>query len=326
MKKIMSLVMSLCLCMTFVVPGFALAATTSEVVNTKVGDSLSPTTPSDKLALAEKFLYGTAQEGPLVTRTESIEQDVYGGIVNEALVARINRLYNYLVIGINDDGTPSVRSKINAIEWQFMDGMSEEPGKTRVENVEKMLNGKVDTNESLSNRVDKLLKDAFPDGFLVAQKVTVAKDTLVKIEFIQEISSKVIAKGDLVKFKANDNVYIDNALVIPKGSLGIGLIRKVSQPSSFGRDARVDIQFTSINAVDGTKVPIFLGELAKQEGKNIAGAAGASIGGMIIAGPIGIIGGAFVKGSSVVIPAGTTTVVQVLEDTPVLGLMQGTNN
>jgi hypothetical protein len=324
MKKIMSLVMSFCLCMTFVMPGFALAATSDEIANAKVGDSLSPTTPSDKLALAEKFLYGTAQEGALVTRTESMEQDVYGGIVNEGLVARITRLYNYLVVGVTADGTPSVQSKINAIEWQFMDSMSEAPGKTRIENIEKMLSGQINSNDSLSNRVDKLLNDAFPNGFLVAQKTVVPKDTLIKIKFMEEISSREVAKGDLVKFKADDNIYIDDALVIPKGSLGIGLIRKVSQPSSFGRDARIDIQFTSINAVDGTRIPIFLGELAKQEGKSIAGAAGASIGGMIIAGPIGIIGGAFVKGKAVVIPAGTTTVVQVLEDTPVMGLMQGT--
>jgi hypothetical protein len=43
---------------------------------------------------------------------------------------------------------------------------------------------------------------------------------------------------------------------------------------------------------------------------------------MIIFGPIGAIGGAFVTGKSVVIPVGATTFVQVTGDTPVEGLVQ----
>ena len=56
-----------------------------------------------------------------------------------------------------------------------------------------------------------------------------------------------------------------------------------------------------------------------------AGAAGATIGGMIIFGPIGAIGGAFVTGKSVVIPVGATTFVQVANDVTVEGLVQTTN-
>ena len=80
-------------------------------------------------------------------------------------------------------------------------------------------------------------------------------------------------------------------------------IKKVVQPGIFGKDGRVDINFMYIYGTDGTEIPVFVGELAKQQAKSYAGAAGAAIGGMIILGPIGAIGGAFVKGSSVVIPA-----------------------
>jgi hypothetical protein len=74
-----------------------------------------------------------------------------------------------------------------------------------------------------------------------------------------------------------------------------------------------------INGVDGSKIPVFVGELAKQQAKSYAGAAGAAIGGMIILGPVGVIGGAFVKGSSITIPEGSVTFVQVSEDV----IMQG---
>ena len=76
-----------------------------------------------------------------------------------------------------------------------------------------------------------------------------------------------------------------------------------------------------INGVDGAHIPVFVGELAKQEAKSYAGAAGAAIGGMIILGPVGVIGGAFVKGGSVVIPEGSVTFVQVSEDVVMQGVI-----
>ena len=48
-------------------------------------------------------------------------------------------------------------------------------------------------------------------------------------------------------------------LVLPQGALGEGTIKKVVQPRSFGRDARIDVDFTHVYALDGTKVPVYIG-------------------------------------------------------------------
>ena len=64
-------------------------------------------------------------------------------------------------------------------------------------------------------------------------------------------------------------------LVLPKGATGIGEVKKVVQPGIFGKDGRIDIDFTCIYGVDGTKIPVTVGELAKQKAESIAGAAGA---------------------------------------------------
>ena len=92
------------------------------------------------------------------------------------------------------------------------------------------------------------------------------------------------------------------------------------QPRIFGRDARIDIDFSSVTAVNGEKIPVTVGELAKQQAKTVAGAAGASIGGMVLFGPVGLVGGALSK-EQVTIPAGSNTYVQVLEDTTVQGIV-----
>ena len=72
---------------------------------------------------------------------------------------------------------------------------------------------------------------------------------------------------------------------------------------------------------DGTEISVFVGELAEQQAKSYAGAAGAAIGGMIILGPVGVVGGAFVKGSSVTIPAGSVTYVQTTKDITMQGVV-----
>ena len=123
-----------------------------------------------------------------------------------------------------------------------------------------------------------------------------------------------------------DNVFVNDVLVIPKGAEGLGKVMKVVGPRMFGQDARIDVDFGFLYAIDNTRVKVFLGEIAKQEAKTIAGAAGATIGGMVVLGPIGVIGGAFVTGKSVNIPAGSITFVQVKGDTEIQGMVyQGTN-
>ncbi|MGL5206515.1 MAG: hypothetical protein ACRC8T_03285 [Acidaminococcaceae bacterium] len=307
MKKILTLLLTVLFCLTSVLPGFA--------------HGLNPQTAPEKMAVMEKFLYGTEQAGALIARVDSIETDVYGVKTSDAILTRVDNLYAY-VFGTKGSGSLSFAAKLNAAEWQFTQVISEAPAKTRLESIENMLYGKVEMKKNLSTRLEDLMQVAFPDAKLATENAIVAKDTLVKVVFTEELSSKKNQAGDQVHFKTADNVYVGNVLVLPKGTIGTGTIAKIVQPKSFGRDARIDITFTSISAIDGTNVPVFVGDLAKQEAKTAAGAAGATIGGMIIFGPIGAIGGAFVTGKSVVIPVGATTFVQVTADTSVEGLIQ----
>ena len=64
-----------------------------------------------------------------------------------------------------------------------------------------------------------------------------------------------------------------------------------------------------------------IGKLAQQESKTAIGAAGATIGGMVVLGPIGAVGGAFVTGKSKIIEAGSVTYVQVVEDQSISGIV-----
>lgn len=305
-KRILSLIMTFIFCLTAVVPAFA-------------EDNIS-VPAADKITSMEKMLYGTEQSGSLIQRMDSIEDDVYGTITADPILDRIDNMYDYLE-GSPSNGEASFATRLNVVEWRFNESMSGGPAKSRIEAVERLLNGKV-VEGSLSGRLDELLKLAsYENGVVPVQEVVLPKDSVMQIEFTQELSSKMSREGDPVYFKAADNLYVNDVLVLPKGATGVGKVKKVVQPGIFGKDARIDIDFTNIYAVDGTAVSIFVGDLAKQQAESIAGAAGATIGGMIILGPIGAVGGAFVKGKSVTIPVGSKTYVQTTADTSIQGVV-----
>ena len=326
-QKLLTLLLTLSLTVTSVFPGVALATGGDEIsASAAIEQTAAPKTmsASEKLAALERTLYGTEQAGALVTRTDSLEDDVYGTITTDPILNRVDNLYDY-VNGYAGSGEASFLTKLSAVEWQFTESTAGGPAKSRIESLETMLNGEVSTG-SLASRLEALANLAFQDGIVVVETVTLPKDSVIKLEFAEDLSSKTAQAGDVVKYKVADNVFVNDVLVIPKGAEGLGKVTKVVGPRMFGQDARIDVDFGFLYAIDNTRVKVFLGEIAKQEAKTIAGAAGATIGGMVVLGPIGVIGGAFVTGKSVNIPAGSITFVQVKGDTEIQGMVYQGNN
>ena len=98
------------------------------------------------------------------------------------------------------------------------------------------------------------------------------------------------------------------------------MVTKVKQARNFGRDAEVVIDFQALRAIDGTDVEMLLGQESKEKMESMAMAAGASLAGMALLGPIGIIGGVFIKGKNVNLPAGTELYIQTKNETSLYGL------
>lgn len=276
---------------------------------------------TQKVGAIEKVMYGTEQTGSLVSRMDSLEDDMYGSIVIDSILNRIDNMYDY-IDGSVANGEASFATRLNVVDWKFSDKVSDDPAKSRIEAVEKIVNGSVQSG-SLSTRLTELEKMAgYENGTIPIQETTLPKDSVMKITFSSEMSTKFSRVGESVPFTAADNLYVNDVLVIPKGAHGLAKIAKVVQPGIFGKDGRIDLEFSHVNAVDGTHIPLYIGELAKQKASSIAGAAGAAIGSMVVLGPVGLVGGAFVKGASVTIPVGSSTFVQVGADTKIQGVVE----
>lgn len=274
-------------------------------------------TALDKVVAVEKFFYGTEMTGALVDRVRTLEKDIYGRESEDPLLAKADALYSSTFDNFIDQ--PSFFIKLNAIQWSLTHNVSTEPAKARIENLEHVLTGNVVAG-SLNDRLLKLLKLAYTNGEVVISNVALNKDGLVKIKLVTPLSTSTNRQGDAVVFQAADDIYVDGHLVIPKGSRGEGVVTKVKGARNFGRDAELQISFNTIEAIDGTTINTVLGDKAKEENKSLVTAAGASVAGMVILGPVGIVGGAFVHGKEVNIPAGVEMYVQFKDDTNAYGV------
>ncbi len=275
-----------------------------------------PNTANGKLEAVEKAVYGAAQTGAIVERIERLENDYEGTKGSGGMMDRINTLYDTTFDNTN---TPSILTQLNALEWTISHDVSMDSVQSRVSKMENVINGK-NSDGSFKSRIESLASFAFGSTTIPLTQVAVPANTLVKVSLVTPINAKNLKAGDIVKYQAAEDVIENDMLIITKGAPGEGVIKKVSQAKNFGRDAEIEIDFKDIEAVDGSLMAMTLGEESKKNMEQLGMAAGASLAGMIVLGPIGIIGGAFVKGKNINLPEGTELYIQTSSDNNVYAI------
>lgn len=271
----------------------------------------------DKTVAVEKILYGTEQTGSLVDRVNKLEKEIFGAETQESLAGKIDRAYGYAKEV--KPGAPSLVLKLNAVEWNLTRFVTAQAAKAKLETLERTLYGNSATG-AIDSRLNKLMKLSLAAGWPDVAETTLLKDTLVKIKLTTELSTKSTKAGERVTFQVASDVLEGGVLVIPSGAQGYGKVTKVEQRKNFGRDAKLEIDFEAVEGVDGSIVATEMGDKAKEETKSLAKAAGATVAGLVLLGPFGVVGGAFVQGQDVSIPAGTELYIQVKADTLISGI------
>ncbi|HOT28880.1 MAG TPA: hypothetical protein PLU72_11870 [Candidatus Ozemobacteraceae bacterium] len=142
----------------------------------------------------------------------------------------------------------------------------------------------------------------------------IPKGTLVRLKLEKNLSTRTNKTGEMVKLSVVDAIQIGKRVVIKKGAEAQAQLEKVRGPGRFGRNGSIKIRYLFVTSVRGTQIPIVLGERSIKANQSMGLAAGASAAGYIILGPIGVVGGAFVKGHHIDIPAGTELMVEIEND------------
>jgi hypothetical protein len=121
-----------------------------------------------------------------------------------------------------------------------------------------------------------------------------------------------------------DDLFVDsNILTMGKGGIISARVRSVRRGGRFGRSGFVNLDIKSIESMDSTELPVEVAYAGQErfDKKRIGMAAGASTLGYLVLGPIGIAGGAFVKGDDIEVPAGTEISVKTTRDMNVVGVL-----
>lgn len=279
-----------------------------------------PATLSDRIDRVDEVIYGSAQSGSLISRVDNADNLIYGNGNSSAsgLDNRITNLYTDVVKSDND-AQPSIATRMNAMEYYLTDEIKSDSLKTRMGDLETKVYG-AEKKGAMDQRLANLEKSVYGDQHYEMKTVELPANTVFKISLNDDVSSKTNQVGDPVTFTVQEDVSVGDVLVLPKGAQGSGVVTKVSRPKSFGRSGALDISFDQVFSVDDEVIPTVLGPEAKEKLKMEAAAVGASTIGALALGPIGLVGGFFVKGKDVSLPAGSTLYIETQEAVTTKGL------
>ena len=286
-------------------------------------------TLAEKIDRVDEVLYGSVQSGSLIGRADQADNVIYGvgNTSASGLDHRIDNLYADVVRNDNDR-TPAISNRMNAMEYYLTDEISTDNLTVRMDHLEKAVLGEAKKG-ALDERMQSLEQAVYGDQHYEMKTVQLPADTVFKVALNDDVGSKTSQVGDPVSFTVQEDVLVGDVLVLPRGTQGSGVVTEVSRPKSFGRSGKVDVSFDQVFSVDDEAIPTVLGPEAKEKLKMEAAAVGASTIGALALGPIGLVGGLFVKGKDAVLPAGSELYIQTAQPVTTKGLVRvgirGTN-
>jgi hypothetical protein len=148
------------------------------------------------------------------------------------------------------------------------------------------------------------------------KSITVPQGTTVVLTFDKGLSSKTAKVGQPVSLHVRDNVTVEGKTILKRGTSVTGTVSKVDKRKRYGINATMRITLDPVRSTYGGMIPLE----PRSKGQSVGGkksnqAAGATAGGAILLGPIGLAGGYFIKGKPMTIKAGDTLLTEVTRDT-----------
>jgi hypothetical protein len=153
--------------------------------------------------------------------------------------------------------------------------------------------------------------------------VKLPQGTAVLVETLYPVSSADFKINNMIAFAVTKPVFVDDALVIPRGTIARAKIVRVRKAGIMGRGGALTFQMEHIVGMDGTKIPVQL--TAAAEGGNRTGvlAVGAAASAALIfpyTAPAAIVWG-FKKGDDAVVRGSKQFAAVIKNDIEVAGLV-----
>ena len=157
----------------------------------------------------------------------------------------------------------------------------------------------------------------------LVKTVKLPQGTAVLVETLYPVSSASFKLNNTIAFSVAKPVFVDDALIIPRGTIARAKIVRVKKAGIMGRGGALTFEMEHIVAMDGTKIPVILSAAA--EGGNRTGimAAGAAATTALIfpyTAPAALVWG-FKKGDDAVVRGNKQFAAVIKNDIEIAGLV-----
>ena len=267
----------------------------------------------ESLQKVETVVYGAPGTGGLFMRLGRVERDLFGMELPGSLTERQQALLTFV-----EEGTPSQPSlvfKTSVAEWVTTSEVNpSQPLADRMATLELALEGEPQMG-ALSARLERILTRVLPNG-VFSVPATMPAGNVLKAVFARTLTVRNVSRGDIIELNVTEDCIISGVVIIAKGNRVFGEVTRVRGPRSFGRPSEIRVEFREVETIGGRRTPVTLGPQAKKAmeiDSGTVGAAGASLGGLLVLGPLGLAGGFLVRGSDRQIPEGSMMYVETTE-------------
>ena len=162
------------------------------------------------------------------------------------------------------------------------------------------------------------------------ETVHLKRGTPISLRILENINSWEIEEGHLVQMEVVVNVVWNRKVLVATGAFAEGKVAYLKKRGILGQSARIGLEATSLQAVDGQRIPLQSNPLYRKSGRSRRGLAlGVAIlvpvSGVVVGSPFTIpfaLLGIFVKGQPAKIQIGEELSAVVKRDTEILVQVQ----
>ncbi len=282
-------------------------------------NTLPPKSLAKLIEKSEELIFGVIRDGNLHERFENLESSLFSKLnKDKSFIERAKKIRKELLDG--DYMNPSLILKVNFIEWSVFATITQTSILDKLDRIESSFSGKAFKDHSIKQRVNRMLNIILPNENIAFRTAIVPEGTLIEINLLKTLHSRRTKKNERFGFIVKSNLVIDNLLVIPAGSYGVGYVVKVKRARWFGRRGKLYLNFKYIYSLDGSKVLLTIDKKASTSNKKMGLSITASLLGVAAFGPVGLVGGFFIKGKDVSISENQTLYVSVGEPISLRGI------
>jgi len=273
--------------------------------------------PVERLVAMEGLLFGSQQQGAIVTRLQNIENVVFGESGSGTLPERLDQCWNF-VLGDRAGGM-NLKFKLKAVQWTIFGKVTDGPIVPMLVDLESSVIGQAGKGP-IGPRLDILMRLSIAGGRPEVGYSLVPKGSLVKVKLLTPLSTVKARSGDAVKFEVVDDVVFEDRLVIPKGTPVTARVIDTLRPTKMGIKARVDLDIQPLDAIDSAPVVLGVEQATIASNSSVSLVAGEGIRVFGIVGKEGALGGLLSQNPELEIAEGVELFLSVMQTAKVLGL------